>query len=273
MLKLAILGACASSFVFIYLQYYLPRVSIPSHLANHPVFVVNDLIPLDTSRELLHLIKNFTDFTSNVDQSKAQGFKPLYEHIGEAQPINADGSCSHRFLFPNSDKTLCITPQRVDIGKHYVMTGGLDGTKEMHSDLVDRVSSFGRYTFVDDIDKYPSVKALFSSRKFQESALMICPPGHKYLDPFQFNFIINVPGQTVAVHIDSPYFWGASRFSFPQWLLVAMVYSGLFQDKFVHQVQVVGYLHQWSAKSEGQGGQFVWYDNDTSIQVQKNIGM
>lgn len=53
-----------------------------------------------------------------------------------------------------------------------------------------------------------------------------------------------MPGQTVAVHIDSPYFWGASRFTFPQWLLVAMVFSGLFADKFVHQVQVVGYLHQ-----------------------------
>jgi hypothetical protein len=47
-----------------------------------------------------------------------------------------------------------------------------------------------------------------------------------------------VPGQTVAMHLDAPYFWGASRVSVPQWLLVSMVFSGLFQDKFVDQVQV-----------------------------------
>ena len=41
------------------------------------------------------------------------------------------------------------------------------------------------------------------------------------------------------MHLDAPYFWGASRVSVPQWLLVSMVFSGLFQDKFVDQVQVV----------------------------------
>ena len=40
------------------------------------------------------------------------------------------------------------------------------------------------------------------------------------------------------MHLDAPYFWGASRVSVPQWLLVTMVFSGLFQDKFVDQVQV-----------------------------------
>ena len=266
----AVIVSLIAILVYFYLRFTQSRVSIPAHLSNHPVFVVKDLIPQRVASELITLIENFTDYTSNVDQSKAQGFKPRHEHIGEAQPINADGTCSHKFLFPNSDKTLCITPQRVDIGKHYIMTGGIDGTKEMYSDLVDRVSSFGRYTFIDDIDKHPPVKELFSSKKFQDNALDVCPPGKKHLDPFQFNFIINVPGQTVAVHIDSPYFWGASRLSFPQWLLVAMVFSGLFQDKFVDQVQVVGYLHQWPtgrAGAEGQGGKFGWYNNDTSLEL------
>lgn len=37
-------------------------------------------------------------------------------------------------------------------------------------------------------------------------------------DPFQFNFILSVPGQTVALHLDAPYFFGATRFQVPQWL-------------------------------------------------------
>jgi hypothetical protein len=245
----------------------LQRAKIAPYLSNHPVVVMENLIPKDVAKDLLDVIKTFQNYSSNVDQSKAQGFEPLYEDIGEAQPINEDGTCTHKFLFPNMNKSKCIPPQRVDIGKHYVMTGGIDGSKEMYQDLVDRVSSFGRYTFISDLDQYPAVKKLFESEKFQEATKSICPVGKKYLNPFQFNFIIQVPGQTVALHIDSPYFWGASRFEFPQWLIVAMVFSNLFSEKFIDQVQVVGYLHQWDPSNTiDQGGEFVWYNNDTSFE-------
>lgn len=40
------------------------------------------------------------------------------------------------------------------------------------------------------------------------------------------------------MHIDAPYFWGASRFDVPQWLLAVMVFSGIYTERFVHQVQV-----------------------------------
>jgi hypothetical protein len=49
---------------------------------------------------------------------------------------------------------------------------------------------------------------------------------------------MQVPGQTVPLHVDGAYFWGATRFQMPQWLLAAMVFSGLFQDLFVDQVSV-----------------------------------
>jgi len=214
------------------------RGEIPAHLSNHPVRVVPNLIPNETSVDLMALMKEFGEFASNVDQSKAQGFKPKYEDIGASQEITPDGRCSHKFLFPNAEKTKCVLPQRVDIGKHFISTGGFDGSKELYSDLVDRVSSFGRYTFIEEIEKYQPVKTLFESQRFQDAAKSVCPMDRQFLDPFQFNFIVQVPGQTVAMHIDSPYFWGASRFSFPQWFLVAMVFSNLFMDKFVHQVQV-----------------------------------
>jgi len=217
----------------------MERAVIPAHLSNHPVRIVPNLIANETAQELMDLMMNeFGSFSSNVDQSAAQGFKPRYEDLGAGEPISADGTCTHKFLFPNPAKDRCVLPSRVDIGKQFIMTGGFDGTKEMYSDLVDRVSSFGRYTFIQELDKYPSVKALFEGAKFQESAKSVCPLDRQVLDPFQFNFIINVPGQTVALHIDAPYFWGADRFSSPQWFLVAMKFSGLFEDVFVHQVQV-----------------------------------
>lgn len=243
----------------------MSRANIPSHLSNHPVHVIKDLIPAETAAELVELMKEFQNFTSNVDQSKAQGFQPKYEDIGESEAIGADGKCSHAFLFPNGAKTRCHLPQRVDLGKHFIMTGGVDGLKESYTDLVDRVSSFGRYTFPDQLDDYPSVKNLFESERFQAAARSVCPADKQFLDPFQFNYIMQVPGQTVALHIDAPYFYGADRFSFPQWFLVAMVWSGLFQHLFIDQVQVVGYLHEWQSEVGGTGGDFLWYDNSTSF--------
>jgi hypothetical protein len=42
-----------------------------------------------------------------------------------------------------------------------------------------------------------------------------------------------VPGQTVSTHIDAVYFWGATRFQIPQWLLAAMAFSNMWKDEFV----------------------------------------
>ena len=82
-------------------------------------FVVSDLISTDVAEDLMKIVFEIgrsEGYSSNVDQNRAAGFKPLHEHIGEGIPINSNGSCSHSFLFPNIDKTLCVLPQRVDIG-------------------------------------------------------------------------------------------------------------------------------------------------------------
>lgn len=263
---LIVISVIIAIIIGIVLKYPFSRVNIPTHLCNHPAVVVDNLIDETNAKELLALFKTMKTFPSNVDQAKGQGFVPYHEDAGEGMDIEEDGSCKHPFLVPNLNRTKCILPQRVDIGIHYISTGGLDGTKESYHSLVDRVNSFGRYTFVNDLDKYPPVKQLFQSEKFQLAAQSVCPQDKKYLDPFQFNFIIQVPGQTVAVHIDVPYFWGAGRKDFPQWLLAVMMFSGLWEDKFINQVQVVGYLHEWNEINDF-GGDFVYYNNNTSNAI------
>lgn len=245
------------------LLFLLPRISIPPHLANHNLVIEPKLISDGAARDILSMMEQMAEFPSNIAADlKTGGFKALHEHIGEGLPPASDGSCPHSLLVPNQDKTLCILPQRIDVGKHFIMTGGPDGAKEDYESMIDRVSSFGRYIFVKDLDSYPVIKSLFESEPFQQAALKICPATRPFLDPFQFNLIVQVPGQTVALHLDAPYFWGASRFQMPQWLLVAMVYSNLFTERFVDQVQVVGYLHQWTPQTDA-GGQFIYYTNDT----------
>lgn len=252
--------------VIVVLSILLQRISrskIPEHLLHWKVFAKDDLIPRSTVTQLVELMKEMKEFPNNIDQNKVTGMMPVYEDIGEGELIQADGTCKHPLLFPNSAKTKCILPQRVDIGKHFILSGGLDGIKENHKDLLSRVSSFGRYTFIQDLDKYPILKNLFNSNEFQSAAKSVCPnyDNNTVLDAFQFNFVMQAPGQTVAAHLDGPYFWGATRFHYPQWLLVCMVFSGLFVDKFINQIQVVGYLHDWQL-DDRLGGEFVYYLNN-----------
>lgn len=109
------------------------------------------------------------------------------------------------------------------------------------------------------------MQELFRDPKFLQAATEVCPTDKPHLDPFQFNFIIQIPGQTVATHIDGAYFWGATRFQFPQWLLAAMTFSGLWKDRFVDQVQVVAYYHEWDPTIlTGNGvdaGEFLYWND------------
>ena len=58
------------------------RANVPPQLSNHHASVIPNLIPKDIGAELLDLMKEFSSFPSNVDQSRAQGFAPKYEDIG-----------------------------------------------------------------------------------------------------------------------------------------------------------------------------------------------
>jgi hypothetical protein len=220
---------------------------------------IKDFIPKDVSARLTALIRDMGSFDSNVNADLKSGFVGAREDIGEAQPLRPDGTCEHPFLIPNVNRTMCCLPQRIDIVRHFVLTGGVDGAREPYESLIERVSSFGKY-IAGNLARYPVVEDLFQSENFQSAAKKICPTSKQVLDPFQFNAVINVPGQTVASHIDAPYFLGATRKETPQWLHAVMQFSNLFPDRFIGQVQIVGYLHEWFANgSKAVGGEFIYY--------------
>ena len=52
-----------------------------------------------------------------------------------------------------------------------------------------------------------------------------------------------VPGQELAVHTDVPEFRGANRKVFPQWLLVVMLHSGLFDEWRLHIATGIAWFH------------------------------
>ena len=266
-----------SFLIYCFFNFILERSSIPNHLINHTVVFRENLISKIVGDSLRKHIKEISVFPSNInaDRKAAKGiqFDSNSDNIGEGQLINDDGTCNDPLLIPNHDQTLCVFPQRVDVGKAFISTGGVDGLRENYASLLSRTSSFGAYRFINSRDEdgnsnnniNAAVKTLFKSEKFLQVAREICPADKQVLDPFQYNFIINVPGQTVPLHLDCPIFYGATREQFPQWLLVAMAFSGLpeFQRRYVDQVQIVGYLHEWLPKKEALGD-FVFYTKDSS---------
>lgn len=235
----------------------------PPHLQGHPLIYERGLIPPELGEALLARVQQLSDFPTNVNDLTF--YKTRHEHIGEAIP-SVNGSCAHPFLTPSSDRSLCVLPGRIDVGRAYVLSGGLEGLKESHATLVSRVQSFGRYHFMADPSSvFPEASQLFDLPQFRRLAAAVCPPHAQVLDPFQFNFIAQVPGQTVAAHTDAPYFWGADRFTVPQWLLAVMVASNLFSQQFIDQVQVVAYIHRWHDDNHSKAGEFAYWADGSGV--------
>jgi len=233
------------------------RVDIPSHLLGHPAIFTENLFTKEEADKLMKKFKSMPFFRTNAADLKSYTTK--HEHIGEAQDL-VNGVCEHPFLIPNGDRTKCILPGRVDVARHFVMHGGVPGLKEWYEDLISRVQSFGSYHF--DPNENELIQELFASENFNKAAKDICPKNKQVLDSFQYNYILQIPGQSVALHLDAVYFWGASRFQFPQWLLAAMSFSGMWKDRYIDQIQLVGYVHQWSDPHGARGGRFVYWNTE-----------
>lgn len=74
------------------------------------------------------------------------------------------------------------------------------------------------------------------------------------VEPYMVFANLLLPGQELGVHTDVPQFRGAERLRVPQWLLVVMHHSGLFEDRRLRIATGVS----WYRDSSG-GGAFVFY--------------
>ena len=184
------------------------------------------------------------------------------DDIGESTPLLPDGRCAHGYMVPDRTNTKCVFPARLDIGRHYILSGGRGGLKEPYEKLVSRMSSFNKFLFTEDrsLNDMPELDTLFESEGYKTSAAGVCALGvpNPHIEPFQLAIIVQIPGQVVPMHFDAPWFWGADRFDFPIWLLVAMQWSELWEDRRIHQVQGVAYIHDWP-ESVNNGGGFFYY--------------
>src|SRR5436190_22529968 len=131
--------------------------------------------------------------------------------------------------------------QRHDAVMNFVKTGGRLGRRDTPGALGARTNYFresyayGDRTFVDGIEPFLRYEG------FVEAARAI--HGRPVIEPAIVYANLLVPGQELAVHTDVPEFRGANRKLYPQWLMVVMHHSGLFDEHRMPIATAVAWFH------------------------------
>ena len=120
-------------------------------------------------------------------------------------------------------------PQRFDAAFNYIQHGidGLGNSDDV-STAAQRTNYFREtYAYGDDIQA-AGVEAFFNHPELLVVAGEVT--GRPLVVPAIVYANILTPGQELAIHTDVPEFRGADRKRMPQWLLVTMLHSGLFDE-------------------------------------------
>ena len=122
--------------------------------------------------------------------------------------------------------------QRHDSVMNFLRTGGLRLADERVGTLAARTSYFREeYAYAGEIFSEGIRPFLYSERLADAARRVHARP---VIEPQIAYANLMVPGQELAVHTDVPEFRGVSRKTVPQWLLVVMHHSGLFDDWRLH---------------------------------------
>jgi hypothetical protein len=142
-------------------------------------------------------------------------------------------------------------PARYDAVRNFLKTGGRFGMQEAIEILAARTNYFREsYAYGDDV-KIAGIEPFLHHPGFEQAARDLY--GRPVIVPAIVYANLLVPGQELAVHSDVPEFRGANRTKHPQWLLVAMHHSGLFDDWRMPIATGVAWFH------DCEGGEFAFY--------------
>lgn len=184
----------------------------------------------------------YTIFDPLMDADAADRMLGICERFGTYTQYSAETSETRfapRFI------------QRYDTARHYVTTGGLQRRDEPVELLGARSHYFREeYAYGDDIFA-DGIEGFMHHEGFVNAARDLF--GRDLIVPAIVYANLLVPGQELAVHTDVPEFRGANRRVLPQWLMVVMHHSGLFEKWRMPIATGVAWF------GNAPGGEFVFY--------------
>ncbi|HMG40970.1 MAG TPA: hypothetical protein VK611_06550 [Acidimicrobiales bacterium] len=141
--------------------------------------------------------------------------------------------------------------QRYDASANFVRTGGRFGRREDRRLLAARTNYFRETYFYGEHACSPGVEA------FRDDPGLLAAAARLHDRPVTVPAIVYanilLPGQELAVHTDVPEFRGANRRIVPQWLLVVMRHSELFESWRMRIATAVAYF------GDAEGGDLAYY--------------
>jgi hypothetical protein len=140
--------------------------------------------------------------------------------------------------------------QRHDAAMSFVKRGGRFGRREAVRTLAARTNYF-RETYAYAEPVVDGIEPFLHHEGFVEAARAIYD--RPIVRPSIVYANLLVPGQELSVHTDVPEFRGANRTKDPEWLLVAMHHSGLFER---WRMPIATGVSWWG---EARGGDFAFY--------------
>src|SRR2546426_4229003 len=141
--------------------------------------------------------------------------------------------------------------QRHDAVMNFLKTGGRFGRHDSIASLGARTNYFREsYAYGDEV-RIDGIEPFLRYEGFVEVARAI--HGRPVVEPAIVYANLLVPGQELAVHTDVPEFRGANRKLYPQWLMVVMHHSGLFDEYRMPIATAVGWFN------DCHGGEFAFY--------------
>jgi hypothetical protein len=143
--------------------------------------------------------------------------------------------------------------QRHDSVANFLRTGGLHASMEPASTLGARTSYFREEYAYGDRVRVPGIEAFLHHPRLVAAAAEV--HGRPVVEPAIAYANLMVPGQELAVHTDVPEFRGINRKRVPQWLLVVMHHSELFDRWRLHIATGIS----WYQDSDG-GALVYWPD-------------
>ena len=130
---------------------------------------------------------------------------------------------------------------RHDALMNFLRTGGLGRTREAPEALAVRTGYFREeYAYGRD-ERIDGIGRFLYHEPFIEAARSI--HGRAVIEPAIAYANLMVPGQELAVHTDVPEYRGANRKVVPQWLLVVMHHSGLFDEYRMPIATAIAWFH------------------------------
>ena len=142
--------------------------------------------------------------------------------------------------------------QRYDAAVNFVRTGGRFGRKDADRGLMAARTNYFRetYAYGDEVTA-AGIESFMTHEALLGAARRL--HGREVIEPAIGYANVLLPGQELAVHTDVPEFRGANRKITPEWLLVVMHHSGLFDRWRMPIATGISYF------GGGTGGELAYY--------------